>query len=208
MSRSFSCYVKPRNVMTLLTGFTRICPFSTLFAGGLRFGLTTHHHSTSRLLAKMRKKRHFQKSLSGLPSGKWWHSGDTDTSCKLRSGSVFGVFFFPTKLQLFCFRKPSSSASFHYLDADANSLVSQPPNSVAFRGRSLETRNILAHKKTWGLNSPRSLAYAPKPRVVAVSVIWNRSYVAVLNWGRFFVQWQHGKLNLCFASVAACCYRS
>ena len=54
MSRSFSCYVKPRNVMTLLTGFTRICPFSTLFAGGLRFGLTTHHHSTSRLLAKMR----------------------------------------------------------------------------------------------------------------------------------------------------------
>lgn len=49
---SFFCErVVPRNGMTLLTGFTRICPVSTLFAGGLRFGLTTHHHSTSRLLA-------------------------------------------------------------------------------------------------------------------------------------------------------------
>lgn len=89
-------------------------------------------HTTIRLLAswlKCAKKRHFQKSLS---VAKWQHS-DTVTHCKLRSVLVFLVFFFPTKLQLFCFRKPSSSASFHYLDADANSLVSQPPNSVGFR---------------------------------------------------------------------------
>lgn len=125
MSRSFSCYVKPRNVMTLLTGFTRICPFSTLFAGGLRFGLTTHHHSTSRLLASA------QMAFSKISVAKWQVASFIQVA-------EWKCFFFPTKLQLFCFRKPSSSASFHYLDADANSLVSQPPNSVTFRAVALK----------------------------------------------------------------------
>ena len=84
-------------------------------------------HTTIRLLASWLLRRwHFQKSQ--LPSGKWWHIQVAEWKC----------FFFPTKLQLFCFRKPSSSASFHYLDADANSLVSQPPNSVGFRAVALK----------------------------------------------------------------------
>ena len=34
--------------------------------------------------------------------------------------------FFSYQNSVVCFRKPSSSASFHYLDADANGVVSQP----------------------------------------------------------------------------------